>query len=168
MLPDNHLEASVLFRIPSSLSRLISRVLSLANTLFSGKVLGVRAICINEHNQIYLVRHRYTNGWHLPGGGVNNGMSPEEAIRKEAWEEAKLVPETDPELIQIYLNERASKPEYIILYQFQVGSNDNKTDSYEIAEGKFFSFGNLPSEIDRPTFQRISEFIGKTPPGSTW
>lgn len=143
-------------------------ILSLVNALFSGKVIGVRAICINELNQIYLLRHRYTEGWHLPGGGVDNGMTPEQAIRKEVWEEAKLRPEAPPKLIQVYLNERAFKREYIILYSFQVRSNYERSKSLEIAEGEFYSFGQLPEQTDLATLRRISEFVSDTPPSAVW
>ena len=44
--------------------------------------MGVRGICYNaETNSILLVRHTYSEGWALPGGGVEVGI---DAYRAEA------------------------------------------------------------------------------------
>jgi len=49
----------------------------------------VRAVVINEHGEILLVRpHVYREGeWTLAGGGVEDGESPIEAMRRELAEE---------------------------------------------------------------------------------
>ncbi len=49
----------------------------------------VRALVINEHSEVLLVRpHGYREGeWTLAGGGVEDGESPVEAMRRELAEE---------------------------------------------------------------------------------
>ena len=49
----------------------------------------VRALVINEHGEVLLVRpHGYREGeWTLAGGGVEDGESPVEAMRRELAEE---------------------------------------------------------------------------------
>lgn len=49
----------------------------------------VRAVVLNEHGEVLLVRpHGYREGrWTLAGGGVEEGESPVEAMRRELAEE---------------------------------------------------------------------------------
>ena len=44
---------------------------------------GVSAILQNEGGRVLLVRQRYSQGWHLPGGGVERGEPPAKAIIRE-------------------------------------------------------------------------------------
>ena len=35
-----------------------------------GLTVGVRALVIDGTDRVFLVKHSYVAGWHLPGGGV--------------------------------------------------------------------------------------------------
>lgn len=54
------------------------------------QVRGVLAVPLTPEGKVVLVRLTYARGWHLPGGGVKKGESPEAAITRELEEEIGL------------------------------------------------------------------------------
>ncbi|HRE19864.1 MAG TPA: NUDIX domain-containing protein, partial [Rhabdaerophilum sp.] len=55
-----------------------------------GMTLGVRAAVLDGAGRVFLVRHAYIEGWHLPGGGVERGQSARAALEAELREEANI------------------------------------------------------------------------------
>ncbi|MGZ3291139.1 MAG: NUDIX domain-containing protein, partial [Xanthobacteraceae bacterium] len=70
--------------------------------------LGVRALVIDGEGRIFLVKHSYVSGWHLPGGGVEAGETLVEAAARELREEGNIELTAPPRLHGIFFNSRAS------------------------------------------------------------
>ena len=78
--------------------------------------LGVRIAALDGQGRVMLVRHTYTPGWYLPGGGVEKHESALSAILRELAEEANVVATSPPALFGIYRNLRPPQRDHVLLY----------------------------------------------------
>ena len=68
----------------------------------AGCILGVRLVALDAAGRVFLVRHSYLPGLHLPGGAVDAGETCREAAEREAREEGGLGLDAPPELFHVY------------------------------------------------------------------
>jgi ADP-ribose pyrophosphatase YjhB (NUDIX family) len=134
-----------------------------------GVTLGVRAAALDADGRVFLVRHTYVPGWHLPGGGVEAGETARDALRRELREEACLEMTGEARLFGIYLNLNASDRDHVLLYvvrDFRVLAA--KAPDREIAEAGFFRLDALPAGVTPATGARLEEIEGARPPAAVW
>ena len=54
-------------------------------------VRGCRVLAIDPAGRVLLIRHSYGDrSWMLPGGGIDHGEHPDDAVRRETFEETGL------------------------------------------------------------------------------
>jgi 8-oxo-dGTP diphosphatase len=82
------------------------------------KMIVVKVIIQSDKGNILLAKPDYKNSWQLPGGGVDNGESPEDAVVRETLEELNLVIAKDDLEIKgtIY---KADEEMLFIIYQYK-------------------------------------------------
>jgi ADP-ribose pyrophosphatase YjhB (NUDIX family) len=136
--------------------------------LTRGMTLGVRAACFDEAGRIFLVRHTYIPGWHLPGGGVERGETAIEALFKEMREEGNLEAVSHPELFHVYFNARVSGRDHVLIYRADVRQTAERLADREIAECGFFPLDALPDATTEATRRRIAELRGEISPAHYW
>lgn len=120
--------------------------------------LGARAIIIDEHKSVLLVRHSYLLGWYLPGGGVEKGETFFAAIRRELREEC-AVEAIQLRLCHLYYSEREGKRDHIALFHVSdYRTVAGQSPDPEVEEVRFFSWEDLPADTTPATRRRLTEF----------
>src|ERR1043165_1452773 len=74
-----------------------------------GMTLGVRAVVLDADHRVFLVKHSYVAGWHLPGGGGEGGETIGDALRRELMEEGRIELCGEPQWLGVYLNSHVSR-----------------------------------------------------------
>src|SRR5262245_58154517 len=95
---------------------LVRRVLHLYWRQSRGMTLGVRALVIDDQSRVFLVKHSYVAGWHLPGGGVEPAETMRDALGRELFEEGNIELIGPPELRGVYFNGRISQRDHVALF----------------------------------------------------
>ena len=128
--------------------------------------LGVRAIVTDDRDRIFLVKHTYVRGWHLPGGGVERGETVAQAVKKELGEEANIEVRSEPVLLGLLKNELASKRDHVALFHVsQFRQESLPAPNREIRQSGWFAHQALPEGTTPATRRRIQEFFeGNRPP----
>jgi 8-oxo-dGTP pyrophosphatase MutT (NUDIX family) len=67
-----------------------------------GLTLGVRALVLDAEGRVFLIKHTYTGGWQLPGGGVEAGETLLEALARELCEEGNIEMTGPPQLHGVF------------------------------------------------------------------
>ncbi len=134
-----------------------------------GMTLGVRAVVLDSDNRVFLVKHSYVSGWHLPGGGVETGETIRLALQRELVEEGLIELVGEPTLFGIYLNSHISRRDHVAVYVVRNFRQDRSpVPNREIIDCGFFETRALPADTTPGTRLRISEVIENKPQIRTW
>ncbi len=155
--------------IRSAAEPLIRRLLHLYWRFARGMTLGVRAVVLDDANRVFLVKHSYVAGWHLPGGGVEVGETFHDALERELLEEGRIQLTGAPVLHGNFFNRRVSRRDHVAVYVVRQFRQDRPPEpNREIIASGFFAIDALPPETTSGTRRRISEVIENTALSPDW
>ena len=138
----------------------LQRAQHVFNRLWRPLTIGVRAIVIDAENRVFLVRHSYLPGWHLPGGGVEPGETVRAALERELAEEGNIELTGEPSLLCVYFNNYASERDHVLIYIVRdFRQTAPRERDWEIVETGFFPADALPEQSARATRARIAEAL---------
>jgi len=123
-----------------------------------GATLGARGVVVDGRGRVFLVKHSYVDGWHLPGGGVETGETMLTALTRELIEEGNIRLTGQPQLFAVYFNARISRRDHVGLYIVRDFLQESPPrPNREIVEHGFFAVDALPADTSRATRARIDE-----------
>lgn len=150
-------------------------VISELKSILRQRDIGVKLVILKrEAESALLVRHQYKgkNLWYLPGGGVQIGEGPDEAIRREITEEI-IIDTGEPVLAGIYKSGE-KKGNITFLFCCYGRETVKIAPNSEIEESQFFPLTDLPENLAPGVKERINEVLEKIKddifrsPGITW
>jgi len=154
--------------IKSWQSKILMRVVHVYFAATRGMTMGVRAACFDRSGRVFLVRHSYVPGWHMPGGGIERRETSHDALVKELREEGNLTIVGEPQLFQVYLNTSASRRDHVVFYRADVEQTAPRKPDAEIVECGFFALDALPEGTTEATRRRLRELSGEEAAAHYW
>lgn len=134
-----------------------------------GMTLGVRGLVLDADHRVFLVKHGYVAGWHLPGGGVEVGETFGDALKRELFEEGLIEVIREPVLHGIFLNSHVSRRDHVAVYVVRDFRQARLPEpNREIAATGFFATDALPEDTTLGTRLRIGEVLQDAKIIATW
>jgi ADP-ribose pyrophosphatase YjhB (NUDIX family) len=156
-------------RLRRALEPALRRVLHFYWRFARGMTLGVRALVIDDQGRVFLVKHSYVSGWHLPGGGVEAGETLTQALARELREEGNIDLTEPPQLYGVYFNARVSRRDHVALFVVRgFRQPAAPAPNHEIIAHGFFAVDAMPNDTTAATRARIVEVLGGAPPSERW
>jgi ADP-ribose pyrophosphatase YjhB (NUDIX family) len=151
--------------------KLFQKVLTLVSrytrALFLHPVdLGAVAI-VEAEGKVVLVRHSYKSGWMFPGGAVDRGEAPSDAVMRELKEEIGLIEAAKPELIGVYMRPGIWASNVVILYRVREARFEF-TPSWEIRELIKVDPVAPPDGTIGAVRRRLQEIYAAVPQSPSW
>lgn len=136
-------------KLPPSARQQIVRITQQKFTVSAG------AIVTNEENKVLLLDHviRPFSNWGIPGGFIEAGEQPEEAVRREIFEETGL------ELNNIKLLQIRTKNTHIEIIFRATASGKAEAKSREINAAVWFNAEEMPEDMSEKQKSYIRELL---------
>jgi 8-oxo-dGTP pyrophosphatase MutT (NUDIX family) len=148
---------------------LVNRLLHFYWRFSRGLTVGVRAAVLDSEGRVFLVKHTYAKGWHLPGGGVEAGETLLQALARELAEEGNIEITGPPTLHGLFFHPIYSNRDHVAVYIVRdFRQTAPPQPNGEIAAHGFFPFDALPPDTTTGTRARIAELAGGKPAAERW
>ncbi len=152
-----------------ALEPVLRRIFHLYWRFSRGMTLGVRGLVLDQGGRIFLIKHSYVGGWHLPGGGVEPGETVMQALERELHEEGNIELTGSPRFHGLYFNTHVSDRDHVALFivrEFRQSAPPQP--NHEIIAHGFFAPGALPEGTSTATRARIAEALDGAPLRDRW
>ena len=148
---------------------LVNRLMHFYWRFSRGLTLGVRAVVLDADGRVFLIKHSYSEGWQLPGGGVEAGETLIEALARELAEEGNIELTGSPALHGVYFHPFYSNRDHVTIYVVRdFRQSAPPIPDREIVAHGFFPLDGLPPDTTAGTRARIAEVTAGKPASTRW
>lgn len=134
-----------------------------------GLTLGARAVVIDGEGRVFLIRHSYSVGWHLPGGGIEAGETLLQGLERELREEGNIELTAPPPLHGVFYHPLYSNRDHVAVYVVRSFRQVvQPVPNHEIVAHGFFAPNALPDDTTAGTRARIAEVLDNAPVVQRW
>jgi 8-oxo-dGTP diphosphatase len=138
--------------LPLRLQQIASRMIRPLFQVFAA------AVILDPNKKVLLVKSTYQrfHPWGLPGGSLEYGEQPEEAVIREVWEETGLTV-----CVERFLLVRSWLPDRVGMYYLCRITDGTFHPTDEVSEFEYFSIDNLPDvrPIDVDVIKRLHRMV---------
>ena len=105
------------------------------------------AVITDNQGRVLLLKHRFRpgTGWGMPGGFMQEGEQPEEALRRELREEVGL----EVEKLELLITRAFKVPRQVEIVFTARAIGDTNELNFEIQKAAWFSLNELPRELPK-------------------
>jgi 8-oxo-dGTP diphosphatase len=122
------------------------------------------AVVTDTRGRVLLLKHRFRpgTGWGMPGGFIEEGEQPEEALRRELREEVGL----EVEQLRLVTTRAFKQPKQVEIVFLCQAAGDTDQLNFEIQKAAWFFPGELPEQLPQDQAQLIKHALsdGAGPP----
>jgi 8-oxo-dGTP diphosphatase len=147
----NDLLAAIWRRLPKALRRWTVRLSHPRFAVTAG------AVVTDARGRVLLLKHRFRpgTGWGMPGGFIEEGEQPEEALRRELREEVGL----EVEQLKLVTTRAFKQPKQVeIVFLCRASGNPDELN-FEIQKAAWFFPGELPEQLPKDQAQLIKRAL---------
>ena len=116
------------------------------------------AVITDARGRVLLLKHRFRpgTGWGMPGGFMEIGEQPDEALRRELREEVGL----EVEKLKVFTTRAFKRPKQVEIVFTAQAIGDPDQLSFEIQKAAWFPPQDLPKELPKDQAQLIKRALG--------
>lgn len=147
----NDLLGAIWRRAPKSLRRWTMRISHPRFAVTAG------AVVTDGNGRVLLLKHRFRPGagWGMPGGFMEAGEQPDEAVRRELREEIGL----EVEKLKLVKTRSFKTPQQVEIVFCCQAVGDPEQLNFEIQKAAWFRPDELPPELSRDQRQLIKQVL---------
>jgi 8-oxo-dGTP pyrophosphatase MutT (NUDIX family) len=109
----------------------------------------------NGTTEVLLITSRNSQNWVVPKGGIVNRMSPHDSAAKEAWEEAGVIGQVNPNKFGSYKYRKNGKIYHVQMYSLPVEAVSEKFPEAGQRIRQWVDIDKAVSQVKQPSLKRI-------------